>query len=216
MNMSTNPTGLVLVGLLFICIFLGLVSAEQQSDVQDQLNKFQDRSLYSLHREGSQDLGVLTVGEDEIYFPWYRSPQSVRPTIPKEEILLDNTNSTAKVEDLLAINSQKQRDLIHRDSQNGDPDNPGLANSLDIGVNGIGGSDTDAVFAGNEGGGVGGRGPDDDAVRYAGNYLSVDVHDITVSAVNSIKGGSAVATSNIIIEPVQILVCPSEVDEKLI
>ena len=49
----------------------------------------------------------------------------------------------------------------------------------------------------------------------AGNYLSVDVRDISVSAINTMKGGSAVATSNIIIEPVQIIVCPSEVMQKL-
>jgi len=43
----------------------------------------------------------------------------------------------------------------------------------------------------------------------------VDVRDISVSAINTMKGGSAVATSNIIINPVQIIVCPSEVMQKL-
>ncbi len=47
------------------------------------------------------------------------------------------------------------------------------------------------------------------------NNLDIDVHGITVSAVNTMEGGSAVATSNIIIKPVQIIFVPSEVDEKL-
>ena len=53
-----------------------------------------------------------------------------------------------------------------------------------------------------------------DNMHHAGNYLSVDVHDISVSAINTMEGGSATATSNIIIDPVQIIVCPSEVDAK--
>jgi hypothetical protein len=48
-----------------------------------------------------------------------------------------------------------------------------------------------------------------------GNNLKIDVAGISVSAVNTVQGGSAVATSNIIIKPVQIIICPSEVEEKL-
>ena len=48
-----------------------------------------------------------------------------------------------------------------------------------------------------------------------GNNLNIDVSGISVSAVNTVQGGSAVATSNIIIKPVQIIICPSEVEEKL-
>jgi hypothetical protein len=224
MKMSINPASLVLAGLLFICIIISLASAEQQSDVQGQLNKFPDHSLYSLHRQGSADWGVLKVGEDKVYFPWHRSIQPVRPAMSgqvsapatKEEILLDGDHPTAEVGDLLAINSQKQRDLIYKDSQNGDQNDTGQANSQDISVSGKGGSDMDSVFPGAVDTGVACRGHDADDVHYAGNYLSIDVHDITVSAVNNIKGGSAVATSNIVIEPVQIIVCPSEVNAKLV
>ena len=63
--------------------------------------------------------------------------------------------------------------------------------------------------------GIGGREFDKSDMHHAGNYLSVDVHDISVSAINTMKGGNAVATSNIIIEPVQIIVCAPEVEEKL-
>jgi hypothetical protein len=48
-----------------------------------------------------------------------------------------------------------------------------------------------------------------------GNNLDIDIRGVSVSAINTVKGGSAVATSNIIIKPVQIIICPSEVEEKL-
>ena len=48
-----------------------------------------------------------------------------------------------------------------------------------------------------------------------GNNLDIDVSGISVRAINTVKGGSAVATSNIIIKPVQVTICPSEVGEKL-
>jgi hypothetical protein len=48
-----------------------------------------------------------------------------------------------------------------------------------------------------------------------GNYLNIDVHGISVQAINTIEGGNAVATSNIIIKPVQTIVGIPEVRERL-
>lgn len=48
-----------------------------------------------------------------------------------------------------------------------------------------------------------------------GNFLGIDVSGITVSAINTMERGSAVATSNIIINPVQIFHLAPEVEEKL-
>ncbi|MDD1762780.1 MAG: hypothetical protein LUQ59_11175 [Methanothrix sp.] len=125
-----------------------------------------------------------------------------------------------------------QRTISYKDSQNGDPNHLGLANSLDISVSGKRADESGAGFSKdisdilkmsasesavsneefNESGGqVAGIGD----LNHLGNYLSIDVHGIYVSAANTVPGGSAVATSNIIIEPVQIIVCPSEVEEKL-
>ena len=64
-------------------------------------------------------------------------------------------------------------------------------------------------------GGMGGRELDHSDLHHLGNYLSIDIHDISVRAINTLDGGSAVATSNIIIEPVQIIVRLSEAEEKL-
>jgi hypothetical protein len=48
-----------------------------------------------------------------------------------------------------------------------------------------------------------------------GNYMNIDVNGINVQATNTVEGGSAVATSNIEIKPVQIINVLPEVEEKL-
>ena len=53
------------------------------------------------------------------------------------------------------------------------------------------------------------------AQQRLGNYMNIDVSGINVQATNTVEGGSAVATSNIEIKPVQIINCPPEVEEKL-
>ena len=218
---NKKPTSLMLVGILFICIFLTPALAEQQLSGLEQINK-----LKVHHPQTSSDLGMLKVGADTIHFPWSsRETLPVRPdfsgsistSTKKEEILMDGSNSTANVRDLSAINSLKQRDLLYKDSLNGDPNDLGLVNSQDISVSGKGNDkSTDKVAEMQwQEDSIGGRELDNSDMHYAGNYLSIDVHGISVSAMNTMQGGSAVATSNIIIEPVQIIVCPSEVDVKL-
>lgn len=221
MKILNKPTSLMLVGLLFIYIFLTLALAEQQLSGLEQINK-----LKVHHPQTSSDLGMLKVGADTIHFPWSsRETLSVRPnssgsistSTKKEEILMDSSNSTANVRDLSAINSLKQRDLLYKDSLNGDPNDLGLANSQDISVSGKGNDksgDTVAKMEWQEGG-IGGLELDNNEMHNTGNYLGIYVHDISVSAINTMQGGSAVATSNIIIEPVQIIVCPPEVGVKL-
>lgn len=242
MKTLTKPTSLVLVGILFICIFVGPALAQPQSKSLEQLNKFEENSFYSSHNQKSSELGILKVGADTIFFPWSsRQAMSVRPVFSgsirssspqNEEILMNSSNSRENVRDLWATNSFAQRDLLYKDSQNGDPNYLGLSNSQDISVSGPGNGDSDRIPANSfaddlepfvdnaanltwQGDDIAGRGIDKKDIRPAGNYLNIDVHDISVSAINTMKGGSAVATSNIIIEPVQIIVCPSEVEEKL-
>jgi len=133
----------------------------------------------------------------------------------REEIIMDANNSSSSLDDLLVINSVKERDVMERSFQNGNPEDGGLSNALSIDV---GGGESQGDQASNydsesiEAGGPGfGRGD----LKYAGNYLTVNVHDIKVTAVNSMPDGNAVATSNIIIEPIQTIVVPSEVHQKL-
>ena len=53
------------------------------------------------------------------------------------------------------------------------------------------------------------------AQQRLGNYMNIDVSGINVQAINTVQGGSAVATSNIEIKPVQTINCSPEVEEKL-
>ncbi len=205
----------MLVGFLFICIILIPVTALQQPSAQEQLDKLEDQG------QKSPNLGMLKVGAKTINFPWSCKDMHVRPNIPgststplkKEEIVMDGNNPTANVKDLSAMNSQVQRDVIFKDSQKTDPDEQVLVNSQDISVNGI--DNYESTDKSPRDDGIGGIAPDNSKMHNAGNYLNIDVHDISVSAINMIQGGSAVATSNIIIEPVQIIVCPPEVGIKL-
>jgi hypothetical protein len=52
-------------------------------------------------------------------------------------------------------------------------------------------------------------------IRSQVNNLNIDVSGISVRAINTVPGGTAIATSNIKIEPVQIIVESSEVSEKI-
>ncbi|MDD1739499.1 MAG: hypothetical protein LUQ30_01420, partial [Methanothrix sp.] len=133
-------------------------------------------------------------------------PKSVSMSPVREEVIMDANNSSASLGDLLVINSVKERDVVQKSTQNGDPEDMGLSNALMIDV---GGEGQEADFSDYEADNV------DGDRRYTGNYLTVNVHDITVSAVNSMPDGNAVATSNIIIEPVQTILIPSEVNQKL-
>jgi hypothetical protein len=209
MKILTRPTILVIVGFLLLCIFPISALSDQQFNGIGKVDKFNDLSSDLRQHQKNSDLGKLKIGNDTILFPWasrQNMPMSSThsgniPAIQprKDEIMMSSSNSIAEVQDLSAINSVKQRDVIYEDpnSQNGDPKYGGLVNSLGISVNG---GDNDDY---------------DNRIDHPGNYLNIDVRDIYVSAMNTMEGGSAVATSNIIIEPVQIINYPSEVDEKL-
>ena len=62
---------------------------------------------------------------------------------------------------------------------------------------------------------VGGKKYGNLGTESARNNLDIEVSGISTKAINTVEGGSAIATSNIIIKPVQIIVCSPEVEEKL-
>lgn len=157
--------------------------------------------------------------------------QHSQPTSDRK--ILNGSNPEAWVKDLSAVNAIKQRDLVYGESQFRGSGRQGLVNSMNVRVAGernrakedwsrerAGDFNIEGLVDGALGKGMrkkdangnasSGRGP-----KREGNYLNVDVSGISVSAINTVEGGSAVATSNIIIKPVQIIVSPAEVDEKL-
>jgi hypothetical protein len=244
MNTKPRSTSTLLVGFLLIFFFSGLVSAEPHPYASERLNSFQDFSSDLRQSQENSNLGQLKIGEETINFPWAGkyipgissnlSGSIYRPPPSKDNIIMNSSNSTAKVQDLSAINSIKLRDIHYNDSQNGDPEYQGRFNTLGIIVSGNVSSSRDkrtmkisknnyVELLADKASRLGvpqrneardqnfsseNRGP-------RGNYLGIDVSGITVSAINTMEGGSAAATSNIIINPVQIINLAHEVEEKL-
>ena len=244
MNINPKSTSALLVGFLLIFFLSGLVLAEPPSSVPERLDASRGISSDLFQPQKSSNFGQLRIGEETIVFPWgmrhiqgIYSPRSgsiSRPSPTKDDIIINGSNSTAKVGDLSAINSAKVRDLHYDDSQNGDPKYPGGVNAIGIKVsgNGIGAEDSRTVLGSNnniekladKASRLGVMQRNDTAAGQkfssekrdlSGNYMGIDVRDISVRAINTIEGGSAVATSNIIINPVQIIDLSPEVEEKL-
>ncbi len=240
------PTGLVLVGILLFCIFPGLGAANLYSNTSERYNELKESYSDPLFHQTGEDLSQLKLPDGTIYDPWASRKTSgpVRPGLAsdpasyptREELILDASSSHANVQELSALNSIKQRDLICRDRQKGNGDSRAVQNALDVKVTGKEGGEREAgdawtaagfeeldvedlvssrLPASAENGVNQAREPGWDGTLPAGNYLDVDVSGIHVNAINTVEGGSAVATSNIIISPVQIIVCPSEVEAKL-
>jgi len=212
MSKIMEPAGFVLVGATFICLcaILAASAAEMPSNLPD------------LQSELKESISMRHVSGLQLYNSEFM-PQSL-PS--KEKISLEGSHSSRQISDLKAINAVKERDIVCNEVQNGDPNAMGLVNSLDVSVTGQQGELNvekivdNALNASLKSSENYGRSQEQTAEGFPqlvqlGNDLDIEVRGISVSAINTVKGGSAVATSNIIIKPVQIIICPSEVDEKL-
>jgi len=249
MMMLPRPTGAMLVGIIFICLLQGLAAGDPSSPSADALSKMEEFHSDFIHHQENQTLGQLLHHDDAAYFPCdsrqilypehnaleLHAPDLMPRSLPtNERMVLNGSDPEARVKDVSAINSIKERDLICEDSQLAGSGSQGLANSMNVVVAGERNSAKEDSSHGRAG--------DfdienlvDDALgkdmqknaahtitsrengpKQEGNYLNVDVSGISVSAINTVEGGSAVATSNIIIKPVQIIISPSEVEQKLI
>jgi hypothetical protein len=197
MRPYAGPIGFVLVGTLFILLFFGAAASKTSSNNMEQFLQLQ-ASFSDIVDHPQSSIG------------------DSRPA--REEIIIDHIRPEVELQDLLAVNAVKVRDLDCEELQREDG-SKGMENSLNLRVVGSG-SDIEEIVDGilSEGGKneVGNRGTlARGGQQMPGNYLNVEVQGITVSAINTVQGGSAVATSNIIIKPVQIITYPSEVEERL-
>jgi hypothetical protein len=154
----------------------------------------------------------------------------------KQHIAMNNSHQVQQVQNMYALNTNMRRDIVFDDAQSSDPMKNGLKNSMNIVINGNGlgqpksnvwldGSSDDNSIENLVDNAVSstqhGR-PEyyesqsgSPAQQRLGNYMNIDVSGINVKAINTVQGGSAVATSNIEIKPVQIITCPPEAEEKL-
>ena len=195
--MLRKPTGILLVGFLFIFLFSGLVLAGQNSNSSVRFSALKEISYDFHHLQDGSHLGQLKTDKETIYFPWalHNAEDMGMPDsgpIPslsskRDSMLMNRSNLSAAVQNLSATHSMKQRGLLYNNSQNGYSNN---------------GDPKDQSL-------------DGDWKGHFGNYMGIDVSGISVQAINTMEGGSATATSNIIIEPVQIIDIAPEVGEKL-
>ena len=235
-----RPTGAMIWVSIFICLCL-IGQSVATPDTADSLSRVKEfhsnfinhgqQSMPSLVRPQLSDNGAQEPGLGT--FPPDLMPHSV-PV--KQHIAMDNSHPEQQVQDMYALNNNMQRDIVFDDTQSGDPMKKGLKNSMDIAINGNGqgqpesnglpdGSSDDMGIENFVDNAVSSQ-QHDGTVYYKsqsgspsqqrlGNYMNIDVSGINVQATNTVPGGSAVATSNIEIKPVQIIFCPPEVEEKL-
>lgn len=231
MNIKLGPSSPVLAGALFICLLIIMTTTcsagiESLPDLQSQLKE-------SVSGQRASDLRLS--GSDVM-------PKAAPSS---QTLSLSESNSSCQVPDLTAVNSLKERSILCNEVQKSGPDDTDLVNSLDVSISGqnadpekVWQGDGRVDRAGLDITGMDIESMVDKALNSSqmnmenyrsskvqkekseqqvqiGNSLNVDVHGISISALNTAEGGSAVATSNIIIKPVQIIVCPSEVEEKL-
>ncbi len=238
MKKTFGPIGVMLVGAIFICLLIGLSTAGNTATV-DPLNKIKEfHSDFVSHK---QEIPIGDQAFSKYAFNFPRATQQptsfdasdfmprAKPT--KETICMNCANPEAQISDLKAMNSVKQRDVTYDDFQRKDQNSPTLVNSMNAHVYGGQGKkelyssdlnndslerhiDDAVASAMNKAYGTGVNGVPGDK-KQAMNYMNIDVSGVAVSAINTVAGGSAVATSNIIIKPVQMIIYPSEVDEKL-
>jgi hypothetical protein len=245
MGNNLQPSGAVIWISIFICLSLVSLSAADTADPLSRMKEF--HSNFISHNPQLEPSLVKHQPSDRVpgleTFPPNLMPHSASV---KEHIVMDNSHPKQQVQNMYALNTNKQRDIFFDDTQSGNPKEKGLKNSMDIAINGnkqtpskdntlLGStSDDDGIenmvdnaMANNA---LGDNpivskqhdGPVDyqsqrgsPAQQRLGNYMNIDVSDINVQATNTVEGGSAVATSNIEIKPVQIINVPPEVEEKL-
>jgi hypothetical protein len=210
-----------------LCLLLG-ISFCQASDTLDALDSYKelqsnfisDKDRFSeVHPEPT----FLPSSERTLSSPFGEMTSS-RPV--NEEIDMTGANSKEKVQDIEAINAVKQRTIVYDDVQRGDGVDKGNSMNIEITGNGQEKQSTmemdddlwnaieekvDSAFISSNQGSRDNTG----SIRSQVNNLDIDVSGISVSAINTVPGGTAIATSNIIIEPVQIIVESSEASVKL-
>jgi hypothetical protein len=241
MNKMIGPIGIMLMGATFICfcIMLSASAADMPANLPDLQSELKQSGSVPFGHPETDTMGQLKTAAGTINFPWSTEhnpniPHHLRDLMPqslptREDVALTGPYSEARVSDLKAINSVKQRDINYDEAQSGDPASQGLANTLDVSITGQetakndgfgkdeNGDDIEKIVDNAFNNGTKNKQNDGKTAKSVqlGNNMNINVNGITVSAINTVEGGSAVATSNIVIKPVQIIISPSEVEEKL-
>ena len=225
--MVLNKALVIRILSLSLCLLLGISFCQASDTVgaiksykELQSNFVSDKNKFSeVHPEPT-----LLPSSDRIKSSPFGEMTSSRPV--NEEIDMTGANSKEKVQDIEAINAVKQRTIVYDDVQRGDGVDKG--NSMDIEITGngqekqstmdmdddLGNAIEDKVDSAFMSSNQESR-DNTGMIRSQVNNLDIDVSGISVRAINTVPGGTAIATSNIKIEPVQIIIESSEASVKL-
>ena len=238
-------TLLVCVFFVCLSLIGSSVAEETPLNTADSTNKIKDFHQNFIHNDHQSEASLVQpqLSAKEIFFPIASHhvgnfPPDLMPHSQplKEVVAMNSSRSAQQIQNMYALNANMQRDIVFDGAQSAEPIKKGLKNSMDITISGNGQGPSkennwqdrrtddgdienmvdNAIVAKQHG----------DPVYYQnhtgspeqqrlGNYMNIDVSGVDVKAMNTVEGGSAVATSNIIIKPVQIINCPPEVEEKL-
>ncbi len=220
---SADRSQIMRVSFIFLCMILS-ISLSHASAASGAINDYRDlQSDFLKFKDNFSE-----VPPDPVFFSAKVNAAILFPEIYKppinEEIVLSGADAREQVNDIFSLNSVEERTVKHGDVQtSSDRDN-----SMDIEISGVeeeNSSHTDlpedfeeileeevdaAISLGMDNGQRNISGP----AFIQSNNLNILVSDISVTAINTMDGGTATAISNIIIEPVQII-NPSQVSEKL-
>ncbi|MCX6668918.1 MAG: hypothetical protein NTV25_03805, partial [Methanothrix sp.] len=229
------------VGALIILLcFTVQITAAQGIDAKRSLDNKFDPGFKNPN--GDLTLGQLQLSSGTVYFPWAKENRGDRGSSAagimssgrpeKEEIKMGGSHPQQALEDLTAVNSVKERDVVYDGAQNSDADSQIPGNSMDIRVSGKG-RDNSHVDEGDSSFGNGIERVVDDALassmhgsfaerssstpgrKSSMNNMNIDVSGISASAINTAPGGSAVVNNNIIIKPVQVILVPTDSQEQI-
>jgi hypothetical protein len=160
--LSTPLRTALTAACICLVLMLGMTAAGQATNPGTAIGDIKNYHSNFIHHQEKSPIGQLVLPKDTVYFPWYgrdevgaRSPcgavPSCRPV--KEDICMKGSHASSQVQDLKAMNSAKQRDIVYDEVQRGDAESQGLANSMDIQVSGGANGDQDKeeyVFFGND------------------------------------------------------------------
>jgi len=232
----------LVVGLMILLCFTVQIAAVQGIDAKRSLNGINKFDPDFKNPNGDLSLGQLQLSDGTVFFPWAKGERGDRGSSAagimstrrseKEKIEMGGSHPQQALEDLTAVNSVKERDVVYDGAQNSDADSRIPGNSMDIRVSGKGRDNghvdegdssfgngiesvVDDALASSMDGSFAGRSSSAPGGRSSMNNMNIDISGISASAINTAPGGSAVVNNNIIIKPVQVILVPTDSQEQI-
>ncbi len=153
MEKVLRPTGAMIWVSILICLFLIGQSTATLPNTTDPLSRVKEfhSNFISHNRQSKLSLGQPQLSGNGAQEPGLETfPPDLMPhSLPvKQHIVMDNSHPEQQVQDMYALNTNMQREIVFDDTQSGDHKQKSLKNSMNIGIFGNGQtlSDTQLLF----------------------------------------------------------------------